>query len=128
MEHTVNAARCRKCGKLSYPTHFYCPSCGATDFDSVPIQGEGTLLTYTKAYALPLDYDDLFITLGIVQLDQGIRATGQLDIDEPVLGMRVRVTVGPVRDVEGRDVYGLRFVKACGCKEPSREPAEAVAK
>ena len=112
MEHKVNAAKCKKCGKLSYPTHFYCPDCGGMEFDSVSIEGEGTLLTYTRAYALPLDYDDLYLGLCIVQLDQGIRATGQLQIEEPEIGMRVRAEVKPVRDVDGRDVYGLTFVTA----------------
>lgn len=110
MAHTVNAAKCKKCGKLSYPTHFYCPACGDMKFESVPVEGGGTLLTFTRAYALPLDYEVLYITLGIVQMDQGIRATGQLDMAEPVTGMRVRATVAPVRDINGRDVYGLRFV------------------
>ncbi len=105
----VNAAKCKKCGKLSYPTHFYCPACGGTEFEAVPVSGDGTLLTFTRAYALSLDYEQLYITLGIVELDQGIRATGRLDIDEPAVGMRVRSSVGPVRDIAGRDVYGLRF-------------------
>lgn len=109
MAHTVNAAKCRKCSKLSYPTHFYCPACGETKFESVPIEGEGTLLTFTRTYALPLDYEQLYITLGIIEMDQGVRVTGRLDIDEPVTGMRVRATVAPVRDISGRDVYGLRF-------------------
>lgn len=112
MEHKVNAAKCKKCGKLSYPTHFYCPQCSATEFEAVPVEGEGTLLTYTRAYALPLDYDDLYLTLGIVQMDQGIRATGQLNIENPEMGMRVKATVAPVRDVDGRDVYGLKFEEA----------------
>jgi hypothetical protein len=112
MDPKVNAAKCHKCGKLSYPTHYYCAACGATEFDPVPIEGEGKLLTFTRAYALSLDYDDLFIGLGIVELDQGIRATGQICIDEPEIGMRVRATVGPVRDVNGRDVYGLIFKAA----------------
>ncbi len=108
----VNAAKCRKCGKLTYPTHFYCPACGATEFDAVPIEGEGRLLTWTRCYNLSLDYDDLFIALGIVEMDIGIRALGQLRIEEPRTGMRVRATVGPVRDVNGRDVYGLIFESA----------------
>lgn len=112
MEHTVNAAKCRKCGKLTYPTHFYCPACGFTEFDAVAIAGEGTLLTFTRAYALSLDYEDLYLTLGIVEMDQGVRATGQLDIAEPATGMRVVASVGPVRDVDGRTVYGLRFSTA----------------
>ncbi len=110
MAHTVNAARCNKCGQLSYPTHYYCSKCNATEFSPIPISGEGTLLTFTRAYALSLDYEQLYVTFGIVQMDQGVRATGQLDIQEPVLGMRVRATVGPVRDIGGRDVFGLRFV------------------
>ncbi|MCX7018491.1 MAG: hypothetical protein WCK47_13195 [bacterium] len=109
MEHTVNAAKCMKCGKITYPTHFYCPACGSTDFGAVAVEGEGTLLTFTRAYTLPLDYEDLYLTLGIVEMDQGIRATGQLDIDEPATGIRVLASVGPVRDVDGRTVYGLKF-------------------
>ena len=112
MAHTVNAAKCAHCGPLSYPSHFYCPRCGATQFEPVPIEGEGTLLTFTRSYALSLDYDDLYITLGIVEMDQGVRATGRVDIETPEIGMRVRATIGPVRDIGGREVHGLRFVPA----------------
>ncbi len=109
MAGTVDAARCRSCGRLSYPTHFYCPACHCRDFDPVPIEGEGTLLTWTRVYALPLDYAQLYLTLGIVELDMGVRAMGRLDIDEPVTGARVRATVGVVREIGGREVEGLVF-------------------
>lgn len=110
MKTTVDAAKCKKCNHLSYPTHFYCPKCGATQFEPVPVEGEGTLLTFTRSYALPLDYERQYLTLGIVQMDQGIRATGQLEIAEPETGMRVRATIGTVRDVEGKSIQGLKFV------------------
>lgn len=109
MESSVNAAKCKQCGHLSYPTHFYCPKCGATQFDPAPITGEGTLLTFTRSYALPLDYDQLYITVGIVQMDQGVRATGRLEIENPQTGMRVRASVGVVRNIGGKDVNGLKF-------------------
>ena len=112
MAHDVAAAKCRNCGKLSYPTHFYCPSCRNTKFDPVPITGEGRLLTWTRAYALSLDYDDLYITLGIVEMDMGVRVTGRLEIAEPQLGARVKAHTGPVRDIGGRDVHGLIFTMA----------------
>ena len=111
MAHDVNAARCTQCGKVSYPTHFYCPGCHGTEFEPVPVSGEGTLLTWTRTHALPLDYDDRFITLGIVELDMGVRATGRLDIAEPASGARVRAATGPVRDIGGRDVTGLIFTE-----------------
>ncbi|HEX6208484.1 MAG TPA: OB-fold domain-containing protein [Actinomycetota bacterium] len=109
MADSVVAARCEKCGKLSYPTHFSCPSCGGTSFESTPVEGGGTLLTWTRVYALPLDYADLFITLGIVEMDSGIRATGRLEIDEPRTGARVRASVGKVREIGGKTISGLVF-------------------
>ena len=112
MDASVFAAKCRKCGKLSYPTHFRCPSCGAIEFDEIPIEGEGSILTYTRAYALSLDYEQLYLTLGIAELDMGIRATGQVDVDDVRTGMRIRVEVGPVRDLDGLEVNGLVFKRA----------------
>jgi uncharacterized protein len=109
MARTVDAAKCRGCGKVSYPTHFYCPSCKGTKFDPVPVEGEGTLLTFTRVYALPLDYEDLYITLGIVELDMGVRATGRILMDDPAIGKRVRATVGKVRETGGKDITGLVF-------------------
>ena len=102
MARDIEAAKCKNCGKLSYPTHFYCPKCGKTRFEAVPIAGAGTLLTWTRVYALPLDYAELFITLGIVEMDMGVRATGRLDIAEPQNGARVHASLGTVREIGGK--------------------------
>ncbi len=109
MANDVVAAKCRTCGTLTYPTHFYCPKCHGTQFDPVPVQGDGKLLTWTRVYALPLDYADLYITLGIVEMDMGVRVTGRLDIAEPKTGARVRAHVGKVRETAGKDIAGLVF-------------------
>lgn len=109
MALTVEAAKCVNCGTISYPTHFYCPSCRGTKFAPVPVEGEGKLVTWTRVYALPLDYAQLYTTLGIVELDMGVRATGQLDIAEPKTGQRVRAGVGKVREINGKDITGLVF-------------------
>jgi len=112
MTATVDAAKCKKCNHLSYPTHFYCPKCGATEFEPVPVEGQGTLMTFTRSYALSLDYEVQYITLGIVEMDMGVRATGQLDIEAPKIGMRVKASIGPVREIDGREINGLRFSQA----------------
>jgi hypothetical protein len=109
MTRDVVAAKCQNCGRLSYPTHFYCASCRGTLFEPVPIQGEGKLLTWTRVYALPLDYSSLYITLGIVEMDMGVRTTGRLDIAEPKAGARVRASIGKVREIGGNDITGLVF-------------------
>ena len=110
-QKVVNAAKCKKCGKLTYPTHFYCPACNGMKFEAVPIQGEGTLLTWTRVYNLPLDYATRYVTLGIVELDMGVRALGQLEIAEPKTGMRVVASVGKVRETQGKDIHGLIFAE-----------------
>lgn len=112
MAAEVYAAKCKGCGHLSYPTHYYCPSCGGTKFDAEPIVGEGRLLTWTREYALSLDYAVRYITLGIAELDMGIRATGKIDIEEPEVGMKVRTEVGKVREILGDDIKGLVFKAA----------------
>jgi len=109
MKDKIFAAKCISCGMLSYPTHFYCPDCGETAFEAVPVEGEGKLVTFTRAYALPLDYAQRYLTLGIVEMDTGIKATGQLLIDNPKIGMHVYATVGPVREISGHDIPGLIF-------------------
>ncbi len=109
MATRIYAARCASCGRLSYPTHYYCPGCKGRRFTEVPIEGEGTLVTWTRCYALPIEYAVRYITLGIVKMDMGISALGQLAIEEPALGMRVRAGVGKVREVDGADVEGLVF-------------------
>ncbi len=109
MARPVEAAKCRNCGTVQYPTHFYCPKCRGREFDPVPVEGEGRIVTWTRVYALPLDYAELFITLGIVEMDMGVRATGRLLIGEPAAGARVRAAVGKVREINGKDVTGLVF-------------------
>ena len=105
----VEAAKCKKCGKVLFPTHFYCPQCGAREFEPVPVEGEGTLLTWIRIYTLPLDYSVLYSTVGIVGLDMGVRAMGKLDIAEPATGMRVKTSVGVVRVTGEKPVHGLVF-------------------
>ena len=68
------------------------------------------MLTYTDVYALPLDYVQRYLRLAIVELDSGLRATGQLLDDDPKIGKRVKTTVGVVRQSGGRKIHGLQFV------------------
>ena len=110
MEEKVYGVRCKTCGKETYPAHAVCPNCGGHDFEPLEITGEGKVLTYTDVYALPLDYALRYLRLAIVELDSGLRATGQLVDDDPKIGKRVRTTVGVVRETGGRKIYGLQFV------------------
>lgn len=94
------------------PDPFHLPGCGGIGFEGVPVEGEGAILTWTRTYALPLDFSDLYITLGIVEMDMGVRVLGRLDIEEPKIGERVTARLGTVRSSGGKDLTGLIFTAA----------------
>ena len=111
--------KCRKCGSISYPNHYRCPKCHHTEwrkmdveFDKLPLPKNGTLLTYTHLYALPPDYEQVFLTLGIVELENGNRLTGQLKIEKPKIGMKVKGKVEVVRKTDYDKYYGIVFYES----------------
>jgi hypothetical protein len=53
------------------------------EFDTVPLPKNGKLLTFTTVHNLPPDFNVAKLSLGIVELENGMRITGQLKIPEP---------------------------------------------
>ena len=100
---------CKACGYKTYPRHARCPACGKREFDEVPLGEAATLLTFTRVHMLSLAFTERFITLGIVQFDNGFRALGRLLVEEPRLGMNLKASLGTVRHDEGEKVTGLCF-------------------
>ena len=110
MNAQVTGGRCTTCGTVSYPHRAVCPNCRGETFEEIPIQGRGTVLSYTDVYALAIDFETRFLRLAIVELDDGQRVTGQLLDDTPALGKSVRTTVGIVRQHGETVHYGFQFV------------------
>ena len=110
MSERIYGAKCTSCGTVNYPSRPVCRVCRNVTFEPVEIGGEGRVLTYTDVYALAIDYETRYLRLAIVELDDGIRVTGQLLDDDPKLGKRVRSTIGVVREPGGKPAMGLQFV------------------
>ena len=111
----IYAYQCKKCGHLHYPYRMVCKSCHQNEhneFDPVPLPKKGRLLTFTILHNLPPDYAVAKLTLGIVELENGIRITGQLKIDDPRIGMDVSGSVEVVRSTEFSRRYGMVFTRA----------------
>ena len=114
MAREIYAYKCRKCGHLHYPYRMVCKECGENEhneFDQVPLPKRGKLLTWTRAYSLPADFEVPSLGLGIVELENGIRITGQLRVDDPKIGMDVRGEVEIVRREGYDERYGMIFYK-----------------
>ena len=60
----------------------------------------GKLLTFTSVHNLPPDFNVAKLSLGIVELENGVRITGQLKVPKPKLGMAVAGKVEIVREAE----------------------------
>jgi uncharacterized protein len=120
MQRDILAYKCRKCGHLHYPYRMRCKKCGHVEFegadvvfDTVPMPKEGKLLTFSKVYALPPDFEAVSLTLGIIELSNGMRVLGQVRCDEPVIGMPMKCEVEVVRRDEYHQYHGMVFYPAC---------------
>jgi uncharacterized OB-fold protein len=100
---------------MHYPMRMVCKGCKKNDFfefDPVPLPKTGKLLTFTKVYNLPAQYEVATLGLGIVELENGMRMLGQLEIEDPKIGMAVTGSVEVVRKETYDDFYGMVFTAA----------------
>lgn len=112
MAREIYAYKCQKCGALHYPYRMVCKQCHGNEhneFDPVPLPRDGTLLTFTRLHTLPGDYAVMTLLLGIVELENGMRITGQLRVAEPRIGMKVRGEVAVVRESGYDRHHGIVF-------------------
>ena len=94
------AYRCTKCGKLHHPRYVVCqnPDCDGREFTEEPLGGKCKLLTWTRVYNLPEGYMQPWLHFGVVEFENGVRATGQVGFDDGIeSGMELLATVGVVR-------------------------------
>ena len=117
-EPEVNAYKCPECGTLYYPAPMICHNCDArrdpsgvifSEWEKVPFGGKCKLLTWTRVYALPEGYDIKYLLFGIVQFENGLRASGRLLADDPETGMELFGKAGVIKEKDGKDIYGFMF-------------------
>ena len=118
-EREVFARKCPECGTLHYPVLMLCRNCGARrdpsgvlfpKWEKVGLSGQKCkLLTWTRLFALPKGFSDRYLLFGIVELENGLKASGRLLVDDPRIGMELTAKVGLVREKIDKDVYGFMF-------------------
>jgi uncharacterized OB-fold protein len=109
MEQKMYAYKCTACGTLHHPKHYVCKCCVNREFEEVPLGGEATLVTYTKVYNLPEGYMKPYMGFGVVKFTNGLVVSGQLEVEDPEIGMKLMSTVGVVKEGIGKDYYGFIF-------------------
>ena len=106
----IVAFQCKKCAKLHYPYHDRCLACKGREFEAIKPLGLAKLVSFTRIYNLPWGFDQRYLTIGVVEFENGVRAMGQIKVDESFelqTGMPLKPAWEPVRVQYGENVYGL---------------------
>ena len=112
----ISAYRCDACGEIFYPAPMVCSKCGVR---RNPVTGQGwstfdlevpcTLLAWTRVWNLPEGYTKKFLQFGIVQFENGLRASGRVEVETPKTGMKLTASVEESDERPGKPVKVFVF-------------------
>ena len=93
--YRLEAGKCKKCGKIHFPPRLVCVKCGNKEFETVTLQTEGKVETYTVIHVAPSQFtQQVPYALGVVKLKDGVNILAQItdcEPDELKIGMPVKI-------------------------------------
>ena len=91
--YRLEAARCKKCGKVFFPPRLICNKCQARDFDRFNMKRTGKVVTHTVIRTPSDEFSgEAPFAVGIVQMDDGARLTTQI-VDVPFEEIKIGIPV-----------------------------------
>ena len=114
--YRMEANKCKSCGIVFFPPRLICSECKNREFEKTRLAEKGKILTYTIIRVPPRQFvDQAPYAVGIVELDDGVKLTGQIvdcDFEDLEIGKRVKLEFRKIFD-EGESgilCYGYKFV------------------
>ena len=114
--YRLEADKCKKCGYISFPPRLICPQCQNREFEETKLAEKGKVLTFTVIRVPPHQFiDQAPYAVGIVELDDGVKLTGQIvdcDFEDLKIGKRVKIEFRKIFDEGEAGIlcYGYKFV------------------
>lgn len=105
----ATAYKCTKCGRVTYPRRIVCLNCKNRQFEEIPFTQECTLVTFSQIFQLPWGINDRFLTIGVCQFDNGVKAMGRITSPDVKTGQRMKATYKIFRKLQGEDTFGWIF-------------------
>src|SRR6185503_3712110 len=100
---------CASCGRAFFYPRNHCPNCWSTDTSWREASGRGTVYTFTVVYQndLPPFRDRVPYVVAIVELEEGVRMTSNIEADPAAVscGMAVEVSFRAEARDEENSVY-----------------------
>ena len=116
--YRLEAAKCVRCGKVSFPPRSKCPKCGNSEFEQTVLPDHGVVRTFTVIHVAPPQFEDQTpYAVGIVELDGGVRITAQIvdcPLEDVKIGQKVRIEFRRIQEDghSGVICYGYKCVPA----------------
>jgi len=113
--YRLEGVKCRKCGAISFPRKYYCPSCNSRELEGYEVSREGRVINFTVSHQQKEGFDlSIPMSRAEIELNDGVRIYAQLvDVDpyEVREGMEVEATLRRVEtdSHEGIIYYGTKF-------------------
>ena len=114
--YRLEANKCNSCGKINFPPRLICSVCQSKDLEKTKLAEKGKVLTYTIIRVPPRQFvDQAPYAVGIVELDDGVKITGQIvdcNFEDIKIGLNVKIEFRKIFDVgeSGILCYGYKFV------------------
>jgi uncharacterized OB-fold protein len=114
--YRLEAGKCKKCGQVYFPPRIVCPECKSRKFETIKLNPEGKLLTYTiirvasDKFSIQAPY-----AVGIVELNDGVKLTTQIadvDFEKIKIGMKLKLVFRKIQDegAAGLHCYGYKAI------------------
>jgi hypothetical protein len=114
--YRLEAGKCKKCGEVSFPPRLVCPKCKSQEFETIRLNEEGKLVTFT---IIRVASDKFFGTtpfaVGIVELNDNVKVTTQIadvNFDTLKIGQKVKLVFRKIQDEgkSGLHCYGYKAI------------------
>ncbi len=116
--YRLEAARCRKCSKVTFPARRVCPACRGTEWEKTFLSWKGKVVTSTVVQVAPTEFQmEAPYAVAVVETPEGVRLMTQVVDCEPASvqpGMEVSLVFRRIRK-EGHGgilCYGFKGVPA----------------
>ena len=114
--YRFEANKCTECGTIFFPPRLICSECKNRKLEATKLKDKGKLLTYTIIRVAPRQFvDQAPYAVGIIELDDGVKLTGQIvdcDFEDLKIGNRVKIEFRKIFDAGQAGIlcYGYKFV------------------
>ncbi|MBC8312838.1 MAG: Zn-ribbon domain-containing OB-fold protein [Candidatus Cloacimonetes bacterium] len=116
--YRLEAAKCKKCGKVFFPPRLICDKCKSEEFEKITLPENGKIVTFTIIRVAPQQFEtEVPYAIAIVELENGVRLTTQVVDCNPEklkIGNEIKLVFRKIQE-EGKTgiiKYGYKAVLA----------------